>query len=421
MFKPEDNINPQEILPVQPEATAELSSEGIIATPEQFESFRAENEQNVQNETGSFVERGEQALSSGLSSLGIPNFSSALETGKQLLEPIKKKALGLAISFGAKLAGLGVGGTIASSILGGGLNQSESAPPTDPIMAIEQKAPEPSIINPETSMLFSDNIESSGLLGNIPHETNLEKSSLFGGVSRNNQEPVKIEPLHVTDPNDPNNIAYLDSLTQSQKTQKWLHEEKILPPFKYEQGIPQNEKVIDVNYYNNKENKPIGFFKSHHKDSTSEVSFIPNYAAPKRKVIVDQPEGHAEEKDFKRHLVNAKDWEDLNTQNYGEEEMKVRNADPDKFDVYRLPGNKFEIIPKHKKTKIEQTQRLVVKSDPLPSSENVVTTPEVQSPETYTMFDGKHYSYDDLVKAYPALKDPKVFEINFHKKPPNGN
>lgn len=48
------------------------------------------------------------------------------------------------------------------------------------------------------------------------------------------------------------------------------------------------------------------------------------------------------------HLMTAQDWQDVNSNDYGEEEVKIRNVDQDKFDIYRLPGNKFKIVPKQK-------------------------------------------------------------------------
>ncbi len=43
---------------------------------------------------------------------------------------------------------------------------------------------------------------------------------------------------------------------------------------------------------------------------------------------------------------------------------------------------------------------------------------EELSLETYIMPDGHHYTYEQLIKFFPTMKDSKVFERNFGKKPP---
>lgn len=84
-----------------------------------------------------------------------------------------------------------------------------------------------------------------------------------------------------------------------------------------------------------------------------------------------------------RHLITAKDWQDINTNNYGDEEIKVRNADTNKYDIYRI-GNKFELVPKNP---VQPVVYQKPKQKVVPYSKNV----------------GRDNPTDDYVKKHPPI------------------
>lgn len=528
MFKPEDALNPQEIIPTENEATIELSSEKIISTPEQFEFFKTENEQSVQNETNGFVEKGEQSLSSGLTSLGLPNFSSALEAGKQLLAPIKKKALGLALSFGSKLAGVGVVGS-AVGALGGLMNESSNAaeniPNIDPIISAVEQPVLQRQLDPETTSMFSDAtespFESSGKTIAQPAETTMEKSSLFAGAAQS-KPPVNIGEINKYN-QAVRDSASLDSLSNVvidkfkvsrkpgyvfEKTAfdpRMAEDPSVLGDFPEElkSTVRQQQEIskrsgiqpVGVEQYTDKKaidelsatpswNSVKSFFGGDPVKETTKDVFefsVDKYKAPVSKQIpipqvnapASAPTPKPKQERQKIAPLHVTDPKDPNLKAFRDSTdafmsgERIKHARSDKpSTMEKIPFSKIDIDNKqiyprnevnpvtvqyekwHKKG-IDPVKGATIKNDPehraryleykkpvrevildkpeavveqqLPLTEKVVTVPEVGVPETYTMFDGKKYSYDELLQTYPALKDPRVFEMNFHKKPPTSS
>lgn len=528
MFKPEDALNQQEIIPTENEAAIELSNEEMISTPEEFESFKVENEQSVQNEANGFVERGEQSLLSGLTSLGLPNFSSALEVGKQLLAPIKKKALGLALSFGSKLAGVGVVGS-AVSALGGLLNESSNAaehiPKLDPIIsAIEQPILKPHL-DPQTTSIFSDVVEnpfkSSGQTFIPPAETAIEKSALFAGAAQS-KTPVNIGEINKYN-QAVRDSASLDSLSnvvinkfkESRKPgyvfektafdPRMAEDPSVLGDFPEElkSTVRQQQEIskrsgiqpVGVEQYTDKKaidelsttpswNSVKSFFSGDPVKETTKDVFefsVDKYKAPVSKQIpipqvnapASAPTPKPKQERQKVATLHVTDPKDPNLKAFRDSTdafmsgERIKHARSDKpSTMEKIPFSKIDIDNKqiyprnevnpvtvqyekwHKKG-IDPVKGTAIKNDPEhrakyleykkpvrevildkpeadpvsppPSTEKIEPIEEIRQPETYTMFDGKKYSYEELLQTYPALKDPRVFEINFHKKPPTSS
>lgn len=82
-----------------------------------------------------------------------------------------------------------------------------------------------------------------------------------------------------------------------------------------------------------------------------------------------------------------------------------------RYPIYKKPRQ--EILPPIKE-ELPPTPPVIEIRSSIPE----IVVPEVPL-ETYIMPDGRHYTYDELIKNFPALKDPGVFERNFGKKPPN--
>lgn len=82
-----------------------------------------------------------------------------------------------------------------------------------------------------------------------------------------------------------------------------------------------------------------------------------------------------------RHLMTGKDWQDVNSNDYGAEEAKIRSADPEKFDIYRLPNNKFELVPKTKKQAQIVKPKEVITSDYLPMIQTGMPEMAFREPE----------------------------------------
>ncbi len=105
-----------------------------------------------------------------------------------------------------------------------------------------------------------------------------------------------------------------------------------------------------------------------------------------------------------------------NPKDYLVEDTKLNNeAYTYQVPLYAKP--KQEVRPHKKEVSKETIEAPAVvqkkeESKPLPPKIENIT------PGTFMMPDGRKYSYDELLKAYPSLKDPKVFEFQFHRKPP---
>lgn len=83
-----------------------------------------------------------------------------------------------------------------------------------------------------------------------------------------------------------------------------------------------------------------------------------------------------------------------------------------KYPIYKKPRQKI--------VKPEKEQpSAVIETNEIEKTEDIETAPTETKPETYIMQDGRHYTYEDLIKHFPALKDAGVFERNFGKKPPH--
>ncbi len=54
----------------------------------------------------------------------------------------------------------------------------------------------------------------------------------------------------------------------------------------------------------------------------------------------------------------------------------------------------------------------------VPSVEPVIHKEEIEMPDYFIMPNGNKYTYEELLKKYPQMKDPRVFEKNFHRKSP---
>ena len=205
-------------------------------------------------------------------------------------------------------------------------------------------------------------------------------------------------PIYVTDPNDPRLKSYTDSL-QAYNTGEGMYQtylrnmrDKNLPinreamqsytikspnkpglPF---QGIDPIETHTDIytrkpasimqsifgddrpNYYIGPETSAaLGTPANTHWEITNEG--YQRFKKPTQPIVYKES-GKSQTakskvikptvtKDNSRRLMTGKDWQDVNSNDYGAEEAKIRSADPNKYDIYRLPNNKFELVPKTKK------------------------------------------------------------------------
>jgi len=114
--------------------------------------------------------------------------------------------------------------------------------------------------------------------------------------------------------------------------------------------------------------------------------YLPQWEKPQVQVVVDpnrapKPKPSVREE---RHLMTPEDWKDVNSNDYGEEERKIKNADPTKYDIYRLPGNKFELVLKKKPAKkpvvvTKKTTPEPVRQEPKPVNVLQVTQPPVMN------------------------------------------
>lgn len=175
MYTPEKKFNSSEITPNE-DYLEKLQGQNKEVIPETVESLELLKNSSIAETTQkaeAFISDGETMLSRGLFSVGLPNFDSAFETGKQLLEPIKKKALSLVSSFGANLLGfggagefinmainshvdknVGIGETLSNNILDVAVPDNTSI--TEKISQDIKQAPQ--VINQNSSTLENTNI-----------------------------------------------------------------------------------------------------------------------------------------------------------------------------------------------------------------------------------------------------------------------
>ena len=82
-----------------------------------------------------------------------------------------------------------------------------------------------------------------------------------------------------------------------------------------------------------------------------------------------------------------------------------------KYPIYKKPRQKI--------LKPEKEQPpAIIETNEIEKIEDIEVAPVETKPETYIMQDGRHYTYEELIIFFPAMKDPGVFERNFGKKPP---
>jgi hypothetical protein len=153
-------------------------------------------------------------------------------------------------------------------------------------------------------------------------------------------EPQDRKPIIVTDLNDPKLKAFQDSTKVYNSflaDDKFFSENAILK-LRNRKGYYDGELVQNYNA-REVEVKPTSYnnYNYPHGKFTADRASVPVYKEPIQPVVYQNSQ--------QRHLITAKDWQDINTNNYGDEEIKVRNADTNKYDIYRI-GNKFELVPK---------------------------------------------------------------------------
>lgn len=84
-----------------------------------------------------------------------------------------------------------------------------------------------------------------------------------------------------------------------------------------------------------------------------------------------------------------------------------------KYPIYKKPKQKI-LKPQKEKALLIPTEL-----NEIEKVESQEILPVETKPETYMMQNGRHYTYEDLIKFFPIMKDPRVFERSFGKKPPH--
>lgn len=102
---------------------------------------------------------------------------------------------------------------------------------------------------------------------------------------------------------------------------------------------------------------------------------------------------------------------------------KTNNTNPTNNINARQPTlsvrKSLKTISKQVNTKSQSAPVLHADSFPkLGQDTMMVDTPKQGTPEKYMLSDGNKYTYEELIKRNPALKDPKTFERNFGKVSP---
>lgn len=188
-------------------------------------------------------------------------------------------------------------------------------------------------------------------------------------------------PIIVNNPNDPRLKAYSDSLSLYNETENSYSKIKTSGKAKdldvslnSEKKIPYKEFIDNyrggsdafgvINGGTNKYMYPqeVDHFKGKGFFGFLDYADQARYKKPEQEVIYQPPTQNTNKSNSKpkqqtnkkpvvnqnsqqRHLITAKDWQYINSHDLGDEEDKVRNADPNKYDIYRI-GDKFELVPK---------------------------------------------------------------------------
>lgn len=205
-------------------------------------------------------------------------------------------------------------------------------------------------------------------------------------------EKKELEPIFVTDPNDPRLKEYEDSLRfySSNKEFKGL-------PKKSVKEIAERFNNAVYRIEDTNKNQPIGYF-SDYSDPTS-IKFYPEYKKPIQPVFL---EGTKEAKGAKKQQELKNAGFKINID--GDWGKKSQAA----WDEYQR--SKVKVVTEEEKNPEVQSEenRGVITNEYFPNPEI-----ETERADSFMMPDGKRYTYEELLKNYPMMKSDSVFKANF--------